>query len=172
MQMASHLFTWLALGCTTTYFLLFFLLRHRPHRKSQLPNLPPGPAPLPIIGSLHKLGDRPHISLAELSKRHGPLMSLRLGHVTTIVASSLAVAREILQKNDQHLASRFVPDAVHVFDYDKKSMVWSPLNHFWHNIKRISATQLFTNQRLDANQGLRRAKVQELLDHVGSCCSE
>ncbi|KAK1301211.1 Geraniol 8-hydroxylase [Acorus calamus] len=172
MQMATHLFTWLALGCTTTYFLLFFLIRHRPRRKSQLPNLPPGPAPLPIIGSLHKLGDRPHLSLAELSKCHGPLMSLRLGHVTTIVASSPAVAREILQKNDQYLASRFVPDAVHIFDHNKKSVVWSPLNHFWRNLKRISATQLFTNQRLDTNQGLRRAKVQELLDHVRSCCSE
>ncbi|KAK1301212.1 Geraniol 8-hydroxylase [Acorus calamus] len=172
MQMASHLFTWLALGCTSIYFLFFFLLRHLPHHKSRLPNLPPGPAPLPIIGSLHKLGDRPHISLTKLSKHHGPLMSLQLGHVTTVVASSPAVAREILQKNDQYLAFRFVPDAFHVFDHDQKSMVWSPLNHLWRNLKRFSTTQLFTNQRLDANHGLRRAKVQELIDHVESCCAE
>ncbi|KAI7724917.1 hypothetical protein M8C21_011734 [Ambrosia artemisiifolia] len=41
------------------------------HRKSPPP---PGPYPLPIIGSIFKLGDKPHHSLAALSKTYGPLI--------------------------------------------------------------------------------------------------
>ncbi|KAG5586844.1 hypothetical protein H5410_047278, partial [Solanum commersonii] len=36
----------------------------------------PGPFPLPIIGNLHLLGDKPHISLAQLAKKHGPIMNI------------------------------------------------------------------------------------------------
>ncbi|CAN1257872.1 Cytochrome P450 76T24 [Linum perenne] len=66
--------------------------------------LPPGPARLPIIGNLHNVGEKPHKSLAELASVHGPLMSLKLGQVTTIVASSAEVAKEILHKHDLFVA--------------------------------------------------------------------
>ncbi|CAN1785346.1 Cytochrome P450 76C4 [Linum perenne] len=69
-------------------------------------NLPPGPSGLPIIGNHHNLGDQPHKSLADLAQIHGPLMSLKLGQVTTIVASPSHVAKEILQKHDQVLSDR------------------------------------------------------------------
>lgn len=56
--------------------------------------LPPGPFPFPIIGNLLKLSNKPHRSLATLSERYGPLMSLRLGSRTTIVVSSPNIAKE------------------------------------------------------------------------------
>uniref|UniRef100_A0A0D9VRW4 Cytochrome P450 n=1 Tax=Leersia perrieri TaxID=77586 RepID=A0A0D9VRW4_9ORYZ len=52
-------------------------------------NLPPGPRPLPLIGNILDLGAQPHRSLARLAERHGPLMTLRLGAVTTVVASTV-----------------------------------------------------------------------------------
>lgn len=153
---------WLIVSALSIY--LLDLLTHSRR------GLPPGPRPLPLIGSLHKLGDQPHRSLARLAKIHGPLMSLRLGSVTTVVASSPAVAREILQKHDAVLASRSVPDATG--EHAKNSVPWLPNAPRWRALRRIMASEVFAPHRLDALHGLRREKVAELVDHVGRLARE
>ncbi|PIA31294.1 hypothetical protein AQUCO_05100079v1, partial [Aquilegia coerulea] len=133
-------------------------------------NLPPGPFPLPIVGSLFKLGIKPHQSLAELATIYGPLMTLKLGSVTTIVVSSPAIAKEVLQKNDKIFSNRTIPDALRALDHHKHSMAWLPVSAKWRSIRKISSTQLFTAQRLESNQGLRKQKVEELLEYVEENC--
>ncbi|KAH0662442.1 hypothetical protein KY284_027373 [Solanum tuberosum] len=93
-------------------FISFFLFIIKPYINSKSKKLPPGPTGLPIIGSLLKLGTKPNQSLAELAKKHGPLMTLQLGSLTTIVVSSAEVAKEILHKHDETFSARIVPVAV------------------------------------------------------------
>ncbi|KAL8521788.1 hypothetical protein ACS0TY_012082 [Phlomoides rotata] len=76
--------------------------------------LPPGPKPLPIIGNMLQLGSAPHQTLAKLSKTYGPLMSLHLGSVYTVVVSSPEMAKQIFQINGQAFSSRHVGRAVDV----------------------------------------------------------
>jgi cytochrome P450 len=160
--MGGSLFPWLAwlLVSLAGIYLLGHLVHGRRRR-----GLPPGPHPLPIIGSLHLLGNQPHRSLARLAKVHGPLMSLRLGSVTTVVASSPAAAREILQRHDAVFSNRSVPDAPGA--HAKNSSVWLPNAPRWRALRKIMGAELFAPHRLDALQHLRREKVQELVDHVG-----
>ena len=61
---------------------------------------PPGPKPLPIIGNLHMLGKLPHRSLQALAKKYGPIMSIKLGQVPTIVVSSPETAELFLKTHD------------------------------------------------------------------------
>ena len=42
--------------------------------------LPPGPAPLPILGNLTALSGLPHRSLEKLARKYGGLVYLRLGY--------------------------------------------------------------------------------------------
>ncbi|XP_030970850.1 cytochrome P450 76T24-like, partial [Quercus lobata] len=126
--------------------------------------LPPGPHPFPIIGNILELGKLPHQALAKLSKTYGPLMTLKLGSITTIVISSPNLAKEALQKNDQAFLSRTIPNMAHVFNHHKVSMAWIPTNSKWKNLRKASATQIFATKSLDARQALRQTKVQELLD--------
>ncbi|KAG4992024.1 hypothetical protein JHK87_025481 [Glycine soja] len=67
---------------------------------------PPGPKPLPIIGNLHMLGKLPHRSLQALAKKYGPIMSIKLGQVPTIVVSSPETAELFLKTHDTVFASR------------------------------------------------------------------
>ncbi|CAN0910633.1 Geraniol 8-hydroxylase [Linum grandiflorum] len=139
--------------------------------------LPPGPSRLPIIGNLHNLlaGDKlPHQSLAHLAQIHGPLMSLKLGQqVVTIVASSPAVAKEILQNNDQLLSNRHLTRAMCAFGHHEYGMSLLPVGSSeWRNLRKLCSTYLFATQKLDSNQDLRRKKIQELLQSVGRNASE
>ncbi|CAN1747943.1 Geraniol 8-hydroxylase [Linum perenne] len=145
---------------TTFAVLLRFLSTQTPA------NLPPGPSRLPIIGNLHNLGDKPHKSLAHLASIHGPLMTLKLGQVTTIVASSPSVAKEILQKHDLVLSDRQLILAIRAHDHHEHGLPWVPVGPKWRNLRKVCNTYLFTTQKLDSNQELRRKKIQELLEAV------
>lgn len=63
--------------------------------------LPPGPWGLPVLGSLLRLSPtEPYLSLSRLAERYGPVYSLRLGHVLTVVLSDPRIVREALGKEE------------------------------------------------------------------------
>ncbi|CAK9165499.1 unnamed protein product [Ilex paraguariensis] len=128
-------------------------------RNSGKARLPPGPYPFPIIGNIFELGHKPHQSLANHAKIHGPLMSLKLGSITTMVVSSPQMAKQVLQQHDQAFSCRTVTDALHALDHHKVSMPLLPANSAWRNLRKISKEQFFSMQRLHAGQGLRRKKL-------------
>ncbi|GAY65890.1 hypothetical protein CUMW_244500, partial [Citrus unshiu] len=110
-------------------------------RRKQLP----GPRPYPVIGNLLELGGKPHKSLAKLAKIHGPIMSLRLGQVPEAVLS---------------LPNR----------HPEFSLVWLPVSPLWKNLRKLCNMHIFTSQKLDANQDLRRKKIKDLLAYVDENC--
>ncbi|XP_009626636.1 geraniol 8-hydroxylase [Nicotiana tabacum] len=144
--------------------LLWFIIKPYLHSKAR--KLPPGPTGLPIIGSLLKLGSKPNRSLAELAKIHGPLMTLKLGSVTTIVASSADIAKEILHKHDETFSARIVPVAVAAQPNPEATLAWVNGDHLWKKKRRFLSTQMFTNQRLDSLQELRHQKAAQLVSHI------
>lgn len=128
--------------------------------------LPPGPKPFPIIGNLFELGDKPHLSLTNLSQRYGPIISLQLGQVTTVVVSSSTLAEDILQTHDQVLCNRTVPDGVHACNHIDYSLPFLPVSPKWRNLRKICNSHLFAAKVLEANQANRRVNVQQLIDDV------
>ncbi|XP_021776187.1 cytochrome P450 76AD1-like [Chenopodium quinoa] len=150
-------------------FICFHLVRSFVSHSTKSNKLPPGPKRMPIFGNILDLGEKPHRSFANLAKIHGPLVSLQLGSITTIIVSSADVAKEMFLKNDQLLANRTIPDSVRAGNHDKLSMSWLPISAKWRNLRKISAVQLLSNQRLDASQAHRQAKVEQLLAYVQDC---
>ncbi|KAL8162519.1 hypothetical protein V2J09_014008 [Rumex salicifolius] len=97
-------------------------------------------------------------------------MTLKLGSITTIVVSSLDIARQVFQVHDKALSGRKVPVAARALDHHIYSIGWLPTSSQWRNQRKIFAIQLFTKQRLDVTQTVREKKVVELLEYVGQCC--
>ncbi|XP_021754035.1 geraniol 8-hydroxylase-like [Chenopodium quinoa] len=131
--------------------------------------LPPGPPTVPIFGNLFSLGTKPHVSLTELSKRYGPLMTLQLGQVPTVIISSADMAKEALQRNDISFSNRMVIDAVCALNHHENSIVWSPVSTKWRNFRKICNSHVFSNNKLVASQSFRVNQVKDLLSYVQKC---
>ncbi|KAJ4771787.1 hypothetical protein LUZ62_056044 [Rhynchospora pubera] len=149
-----------------------FLLSQK--RKTKHYKLPPGPKPFPLVGNLLQLGptSQPHITFTSLSKTYGPIFSLQLGQVTTIVISSQEHAKQLFQNHDLALAGRHEPDAARVEAYHEWSIAWLPPGPRWRSLRRICTTELFTTQRLDSYVSVRKQKVQELLNFISKAAKE
>ncbi|KAL8500205.1 hypothetical protein ACS0TY_019984 [Phlomoides rotata] len=130
---------------------------------------PPGPYQIPIIGNILKLGPKPHESLTQLSRKYGPVMSLKLGSKTTIVISSPETAKIVLQKHNLPLSSRTIPAVAEALNHDKFSVGYLPVENQWRKLRKIMKEQMFSVARLDASQGLRREKLQKMCGYVKEC---
>ncbi|XP_047320833.1 cytochrome P450 76T24-like [Impatiens glandulifera] len=149
------------LSSSVLFLFLYFNIR-RPSSS----RLPPGPYPFPVIGNILSLGSSPHISLASLSKIHGPVMSLKLGSLTTIVVSSPETAQNILQKNDRICSGRHVPDIFRILYHNEYSILFNSANSQWRSLRKIIKEHIFSQPQMDAKQGLRLKKVEELIAFV------
>ncbi|CAK9200578.1 unnamed protein product [Sphagnum troendelagicum] len=69
-------------------------------------SLPPGSPNWPIVGSLFYLNKCSHVALANLAKKYGPIMYLRLGFVDHIIVSNSEMAMEFFKVHDAEFASR------------------------------------------------------------------
>ncbi|CBI33746.3 unnamed protein product, partial [Vitis vinifera] len=116
--------TWLS----TSLCLLFlsfafniFLQRRRIH-----PHLPPSPPAIPILGHLHLLLKPPiHRQLQSLSKKYGPIFSLRFGSSPVVIISSPSTVEECFTKNDIIFANRprwLIGNALEIFSSNRLNM--------------------------------------------------
>lgn len=69
---------------------------------------PPGPRPFPIIGNLACLDgyEVPYQAFDKLAERFGPIISLRLGSVPTVVVNGIDNIKEVLISKASHFDSR------------------------------------------------------------------
>ncbi|KAL4340548.1 hypothetical protein GQ457_08G027500 [Hibiscus cannabinus] len=148
-------------------FVLFSVLFQAFRRKlGRADKLPPGPPTIPIFGNLFQLGDKPHKALAKFAKTHGDIMALKLGQTTTIVISSAAMAKEILQTHDAVSCNRTIPGAMRALQHHETGLPWMPVSTRWRNLRKICNLHIFAAHKLDANQYLRNIKVEQLLADV------
>ncbi|WVZ63056.1 hypothetical protein U9M48_012726 [Paspalum notatum var. saurae] len=131
--------------------------------------MPPGPIPLPIIGNLLDVArELPHRSLARLARCHGPLMTVRLGTLVTIVASSPSTAREVLQTHNCSLTGRSPPDAWLALGHAANSVFILPPGQRWRTLRRIGTEHLLSARQLDGKRlrPLLRGAVLDLVRRV------
>jgi len=99
-------------------------------------------------------------------------MTVKIGTITTVVISSPTIAKEALQKKDQALASRFIPESVQALSHDESSLVFLPVSTKWKTLRKVCATKIFCIQQLDSTQALRQRKMKDLVDYLHECCEK
>ncbi|KAG2309665.1 hypothetical protein Bca52824_029413 [Brassica carinata] len=148
-------------------FFIISTTRSRRRKPLTAAATPPGPPRLPIIGNINLVGKNPHRSFANLSKTYGPVMSLKLGCLNTVVITSPEAAREVLRTHDEVLSNRGSNNSINSINHQERSLVWLPSSSpRWRLLRKLSATLLFSPKRLEATKDLRMKKVKDLISFM------
>jgi hypothetical protein len=128
----------------------------------------PSPPGLPIIGHLHLVGDLPHISLRDLSAKHGRngLMLLRLGAVPTLIVSSPGAAEAIMRTHDHVFASRPASTVSDDLMYGSSDIAFSPYGEHWRQARKLVTAHLFTIKKVHSYRSARKEEVRLVLAKV------
>ncbi|XP_050228752.1 iridoid oxidase-like [Mercurialis annua] len=129
-------------------------------------NRPPGPSGWPVIGNIFDLGAMPHQSLYKLKSKYGPVMWLKLGSRNTMVIQSAAAAAELFKNHDANFCDRMSFDVFTSHNYDKGSLAMGRYGPFWRILRRICATELMTNKRVNDTVPIRRKCVDQMIKYV------
>uniref|UniRef100_A0A1D1XSD8 (S)-N-methylcoclaurine 3'-hydroxylase isozyme 2 n=1 Tax=Anthurium amnicola TaxID=1678845 RepID=A0A1D1XSD8_9ARAE len=166
----------MALLVTVVFFLpLLFLLvallrgpwKHPSH-------LPPGPRPWPMVGNLvhlfilqRQLRRPPHAVLAAVAQTHGPLVHLRLGARTLVVASSPSAASAVLRVSDRELSGRYVPATFRIPFYSDRSLAWAAqCDGRWKWLRALCKGEIFSTRSLEALAAAREGKAREMVEFL------
>ncbi|KAG5245731.1 cytochrome P450 family protein [Salix suchowensis] len=125
-------------------------------------NLPPSPPAIPFIGHLHLLRQPIHRTLENLSKKYGPIMSLRLGPRPVLVVSSPSAVEECFTKNDIVFANRPQFLAGKFLHYNNTTLASASYGDHWRNLRRICAIEIFSSSRLNAFLAIRKDEIKRL----------
>ncbi|XP_042465682.1 cytochrome P450 71A1-like [Zingiber officinale] len=149
------------------------LFRHRWRSSAKKPKLlhPPSPWRFPIIGNLHQLGSLPHRSLQAMSRRHGPLMLLRLGQVPALVVSSADMAREVMKHQDHVFASRPSLTVPNMFTRNGRDVAFAPYGDHWRQVKKVSLLHLLSAKMVRSFRHVREEEVASMVEDIAGACA-
>ncbi|XP_019174307.1 PREDICTED: isoflavone 2'-hydroxylase-like [Ipomoea nil] len=149
-------------------FLLFaFLYFLTTHLLTKFQNLPPTPSiSLPLIGHLYLIKKPLHRTLANISRKHGPVLFLKFGSRPVLLVSSPSAVEQCFTKNDVVLANRPRLLAGKYLGYDYTTLVWAPYGHHWRNLRRIASTEILSAHRIQAFADIRRDEVRSLIKRL------
>ncbi|KAJ8446282.1 hypothetical protein Cgig2_005813 [Carnegiea gigantea] len=152
-------------------FIFFILPNNQKHGKY---NLPPGPKGLPLIGNLHQLDPlirTPHISLFNLAKIYGPILSLQLGCRSTVVIQSASVAKEVLKAQDHSFCNRPAMVAYRRLSYNGLDLAFAPYNEYYTEMRKICVVNLFSSKKVQSYAPIRREEVSRMMQKISSLSS-
>ncbi|KAK1578631.1 hypothetical protein Q3G72_031862 [Acer saccharum] len=160
---------WFITALLVHYFMKSYSKPH--HSTPQISNPPPpSPPALPIIGHLHLIGKVLPKSFQTLARRYGPLMQLRLGASTCVVASTADVAKEIFKNQELNFCSRPEFGSSEYFIYRGSRFVLAQYGDYWRFMKKLCMTRLLSVPQLNKFADVREEEKIKLVESVMKCC--
>ncbi|CAI9753451.1 unnamed protein product [Fraxinus pennsylvanica] len=145
-------------------FALLLILYWKSRSKASKNSAPPeAGGAWPVIGHLHLIGGGsrlPHITLAAMADKYGPVFTIRLGVHKTLVVSSWELAKELFTTWDVTVSSRPKFLAAKHMGYDFAMFPFSPYGTYWRELRKLIAVELFSLRRLELLKHIRVSETE------------
>lgn len=123
----------------------------------------------PIIGHLRLLlGPKlPHETLGAMADKYGPIFTIRVGIHKALVISNWEVAKECYTTLDSLISSRPKTLAGQLLGYNFAGFGFRPnYDSFYRNMRKIIASELLSNRRLEKQSEVRVCEVKKAVKEV------
>ncbi|KAG8542002.1 hypothetical protein GDO81_027706 [Engystomops pustulosus] len=147
-----------------SYFVLvltfaFILIVIKSLNENHIKNYPPGPRSWPLIGNLHLIDfRRPHLTYLQLSKKYGPVFSVRMGMKKMVVIAGYEAVKEALVTNAEEFGERGL---LRIFKkMDNEMGLVSSRGENWKIMRRFTMTTL-------RDFGMGKSTIEERI--IGEC---
>nr|AVT42337.1 cytochrome P450 726A35 [Euphorbia pekinensis] len=155
-----------------SFFIFIFMFLKIWKKQSQSSSIfPPGPWKFPILGNIPQLaagGVLPHQRLTHLAKIYGPVMTIQLGQVKSVVISSPETAKEVLKTQDNQFADRPLLLAGEMVLYNRKDILYGTYGDQWRQMRKICTLELLSAKRIQSFKSVREQEVASFLDLLRS----
>ncbi|EOA26276.1 hypothetical protein CARUB_v10023049mg [Capsella rubella] len=157
-MISTELLPWLPLLLLPPLLIIFLLRSPK--------NLPPGPPRLPILGNIHQLGSLPHRTLRDLSLKYGPVITVYLGSVRTVVVHSPETAEEVLKLHDSECCTRPKLSIAKSFFYDGLGLGFTRWGDYYREVRKLCVLELFSVRRANSFRYIRDEELSRLVDSL------
>ncbi|KAK0603384.1 hypothetical protein LWI29_004373 [Acer saccharum] len=129
--------------------------------------LPPGLKGWPLIGALRLLGTMPHVTLAKMAKKYGPVMYLKMGTCDMVVASTSDAARAFLKTLDLNFSNHYPNAGATHLAYNAQDMVFANYGLRLKLLRKLSNMHMLGGKAI---QDWSQVKVAELGHMLQAMC--
>ncbi|KAF2070076.1 hypothetical protein CYY_008602 [Polysphondylium violaceum] len=153
----------LIIPCLVIFWLAFdFYIKN----KSKSKNDPKGPIALPIIGHLHLLGDKPHLSLTRLSQQYGGIFKIWIGDHYTIIVTCPDLMKKIFIKHSESFLNRPHPKSFGIYSNNFIGLAFVDKDD-WKVTRKLVATA-FTKTKIKTTSDILDNQIKLLIDEMNS----
>lgn len=152
--------------------LCYFLLSVKTvNRKNGIHKAPPeAGGARPFTGHLHLMDggsdQLPHVNLANLADKCGPIFTIRLGVHRALVVSNWELARELFTTYDAVVSSRPRLRAAKHLGYDFAMFGFSPYGAYWRDLRKLISVELLSNRRIELQRNVRISETAHFINEI------
>ncbi|KAH7842310.1 hypothetical protein Vadar_003846 [Vaccinium darrowii] len=125
--------------------------------------LPPGPKGWPVVGALPLLGTMPHVALAKMAKKYGPIVYLKMGTCGMVVASTPESARAFLKTLDMNFSNRPPNAGATHLAYNSQDMVFANYGPKWTLLRKLCNVHMLGGKALEDSAHIRESELGHMI---------
>ncbi|XP_073481217.1 cytochrome P450 2C5-like [Aquarana catesbeiana] len=144
--------------------ILFLAKVYNNQKQQKGKNLPPGPRPFPLIGSIHLIDlKKPYKSFIELSKQYGPVYTIHLGMSKMIIMCGYDAVKEALINHADEFADR--PRSPMFYKLQKDHGIVFSNGESWKAMRRFTLSTL-------RDYGMGKKGIEDKINEEAECLVE
>ena len=112
----------------------------------------------------------PHVALAKMAKRYGPVMFLKMGTSSMVVASTPEAARAFLKTLDINFSNRPPNAGATLLAYHAQDMVFADYGARWKLLRKLSNLHMLGGKALEDWSQVRAVELGHMLRAMLELC--